>query len=132
MHRHTAQCHRRYRAIATPENRSALEARGYASAHHDYVSGRGRVNGRVRGHHRANGHVKGRVRDRGHHRVDGHDRGRHHAHVHRRARDCDYLRVNGRGHVDGRVRANGRAGAGADVHVHGWVHYHCNTASCFW
>jgi hypothetical protein len=40
--------------------------------------------------------------------------GRHHAHVHRR------------------VRANDRAGAGADAHVPGCVHPRCNTASCFW
>ena len=77
------------------------------------------------GHHRANGHVSGRVRDHGRLYVDGRDRGHHHGNGH----------VNGRRVRDrGRLRADGRdrVGAGADVHVHGCVRHHCNTASCFW
>ena len=136
MHRHTARYHRRYQGIAIPKNLSALAARGYASAHHDCVSGRGRVNGH--GHHRANGHVNGRrVRDHGHLYVDGRDRGHHHANGHvngRRARDHGRLCANGRdrGRLMGRVGANDRASAGADGHVPGCVRHHCNTASCFW
>lgn len=105
MHRHTARYHQRYQAIATPKNRYVLAARGYASAHHDCVLGRGHVNGH--GHHHANGHVNRRV----------HDRGR--------------LRVGDHGHVNDRGHVNGCAGVGADVHVHGCVP-HCSTASCFW
>ncbi len=129
MHQHTARFRRKYQAIAIPKNRYVLAARGYASAHHDCVSGRGRVN--VLGHHHANGHVNGRAHDRGQLRADGRGHGHHRVSGHvngRRVRDRGHLRVDGRD----RDHANDRVGAGADVHVHGCVRHHCNTASCFW
>ena len=135
MHQHTARYHQKYRATANPKNRYVPTGQhGYASAHHDCVSGHRRVNDRVHGHHHVNGRVRGRghLRAGGRDRVDGRDRvnvnGRHRVHVHRRVRDRGRLRADGRDHVS--VRVNDRAGA--DVHVQDCARHHCNTASCFW